>query len=380
MLVAANPAPAAHQATPLFPSCPPIAIVGARGSGTQADDAANWGGGLGLPAQSFAQTIQATYPDAQIGYVPYPAVSILNANGIGAGLRQKWIGDYDNSVARGKELLREIIESEVAACPATQIMLAGYSQGAQVVGDVFQELSPGIRSHINSVALWGDPKYHNDPNASFNHALTNQGVLGTRTAFPMDPSAVDSSGRSKVRTYCHPTDPVCQGASQLLKHGKSGHFGYEKVEARTAAFATIVANRATLDAAVASFHAREAPSSGKSADSGATAPIRSLTGLSWTAIGGWRAGSTVSFAFAAAVKGRRAVPHVLLAVIVRTPAGSEVVLKCAGTADLAPAASRTCKTSRAFGAPGRYFVWAAWSNSGQWHAVTDRRYFTLLPR
>jgi Cutinase len=119
------------------------------------------------------------------------------------------VGAYHDSVVDGKKWLAQ----EVATiandpnCPNNKIFLVGYSQGAQVTGDVYQAISQdkrdaGVVKHIRGVALFGDPYFnHADHRVDRgNHEPGLDGVLGTRPQF---------SG--PVMSYCHKYDPICQG-------------------------------------------------------------------------------------------------------------------------------------------------------------------------
>ncbi|HEU5004970.1 MAG TPA: cutinase family protein [Candidatus Saccharimonadales bacterium] len=113
-----------------------------------------------------------------------------------------------------------MIEGEISSCPSTRIVLDGYSQGAQVTGDVYQSLTFSQRRHIFGVVLFGDPRY-NHSSVTDMAKRDNNGILPVRDKFPRD-------SRGKVLSYCHAQDPVCQGLGQFVLHGSGAHKTYAK--------------------------------------------------------------------------------------------------------------------------------------------------------
>jgi hypothetical protein len=81
------------------------------------------------------------------------------------------------------------------------LILLGYSQGAQVTGNVYQRLKPGERRRIAAVVLWGDPRFNPLDLKANREDHPGVGLLGPRSRFP-DPG--------KVFSYCNTHDPICQ--------------------------------------------------------------------------------------------------------------------------------------------------------------------------
>src|SRR5690606_17496087 len=66
----------------------------------------------------------------------------------------------DESVAEGTAKLEQAVRDYHAACPGTRLVLAGYSEGAVVAGDVLQKLSTDTaipHNQLNGV-LYGNPR------------------------------------------------------------------------------------------------------------------------------------------------------------------------------------------------------------------------------
>jgi hypothetical protein len=104
----------------------------------------------------------------------YPAADAFKATSVGNLVEAKWpgldsLGGYNESVASGAEELTLFLTDRVNQCPDQEIVLGGFSQGAEAVGEALFKLSNETASHISYVALFGDPKFNpgltlkNDP-------------------------------------------------------------------------------------------------------------------------------------------------------------------------------------------------------------------------
>ena len=129
---------------------------------------------------------------------------------------------YASSEADGVQRLRGLLEQ----CPDSQNVLGGYSQGADVAGDVAWQIGNGQGpvepGKIDAVGLVADPKQGNAPVAG--PAPTGKGIAGTR------PGGFGKLA-DKVRQVCAPGDLYCStnssehsfiaGLGQML--GSSGN-------------------------------------------------------------------------------------------------------------------------------------------------------------
>jgi hypothetical protein len=97
------------QAAPA-PKCPDVHLIVARGSAEAP--------GYGLQTDIVRKVRQAI-PDSTSEAIIYPA----------------GLFDYDPSVRAGYKAVNAALSSYVQACPKSKILLAGYSQGAQIIGD-----------------------------------------------------------------------------------------------------------------------------------------------------------------------------------------------------------------------------------------------------
>jgi hypothetical protein len=200
-------------------------VIESRGSGEPYDPK------LDPIGQAFAKALRGKHPGANVVATlanPYPAAGLTGSwreflNLVGAGFGIGPLGAYHASVVRGKQWLSDHVASEIRTCAGTKLILVGYSQGAQVTGDVYQRtLSSSQRSHILGVALFGDPYFNSSDDGldrgSYSH--THGGVLGTRSKF--------ASGQPVV-SYCHAHDPICNwpgNVAELAYYRLSRHSNY----------------------------------------------------------------------------------------------------------------------------------------------------------
>lgn len=215
------------------PSCKPYIVMGSRGSGQKTD---NPPGGLGNEVNDFTEKLKAKLPadSVEVWANPYPAVSVpggaaaeiatwidllLNQNQtVTVGMRS-----YFQSVATGTELLKDRIEHEIERCSQSKLILAGYSQGAQVSADAYDLLSSEQRGHVLGMAMWGDPRFNGASKAARGDFNPKRGGL-LNFIYSKRPEFAD---HQKVASYCHDGDPVCQGIRTLFRI--SQHLNYHTV-------------------------------------------------------------------------------------------------------------------------------------------------------
>ena len=176
-------APAANAA-----GCNDIEVVFARGTGEPP--------GIGRVGDSFVENLRQRVGGRSIGVyaVDYPA-------------------SYDFlAAANGANDASAYIQGVVNNCPASKIVLGGYSQGAAIV-DVITSvpfpaigftnpLPPEASPHIAALAVFGNPS------ARLGLPLTTSPVYGTR--------AID---------LCNPGDPICSQGDDVPAHRSYGPDG-----------------------------------------------------------------------------------------------------------------------------------------------------------
>jgi Cutinase len=223
--------------------CVRVYLIGSRGSGEEPAGADAYHG-LGPEVYQFSARFATDLKAAGQSYAylanPYPAVAIspggANADGwmwnLAGVLSTLPLGDYDASAAVGVADILAAARHIISACPDTHILLAGFSQGAQVSGDAYQLLTPAERAHVLGVFLLSDPRRNaGDLAADTGSASEGPARAGARPFFPV-------TIPERVRSYCQSGDPVCQGPFQLrgwhltLNTSTARHLNY--VTAKTA--------------------------------------------------------------------------------------------------------------------------------------------------
>ena len=171
--------------------CPDVEVVFARGTGEPP--------GLGRVGQAFVDALTPQLGERTVGTyaVNYPASYNFLTTAMGAN-------DAAGHVATMAE-----------QCPATRLVLGGFSQGAAVaamlagvpplgntVGSIGSAppLSPDLAGKISAIAVFGNPS------ARFGSPLSTSGIFAGR--------AID---------LCNPDDPICSPGGR----SRAAHNGYE---------------------------------------------------------------------------------------------------------------------------------------------------------
>lgn len=165
-------------------SCTDVAVVFARGTFE--------GPGVGATGQSFVDALNARLPGQSVSVygVNYPA-------SLDFGRAVDGVADATNK-----------IQSIVAECPDTKIVLGGYSQGAAVAGystssnvpagfvlpaGLSGPMPPSVASHVSAVVLFGTPE--------------NWVLNIADSAAP--PIAIGDLYAGKTLQLCAVGDPIC---------------------------------------------------------------------------------------------------------------------------------------------------------------------------
>lgn len=173
----------------------------------------------------------------------YPAVPVGGDHLINTGGAKLSGGEafaYGDSVDAGANEASVYITQRLSACPNTKFILGGYSQGAQVIGETYNDrLNDSKRSAVVFNMLFGDPKLHLPEGEGFNppacrgqelspwrrhvpNCDTDNGSLGARK--PYLPSAwEDDTG-----LWCNNDDFVCGSSKFAWK--VDGHMTYGNEE------------------------------------------------------------------------------------------------------------------------------------------------------
>jgi putative cell wall-binding protein len=212
-----DPAPQPPEAPP--PACPfgDVHVLGVRGSGQNARDAApelpDVRDPLGRPLADFVLDLR--YRLAQQGLettyegIRYPAIDTMTAF-IDAVLTVDRQYPYERSARRGLDSLRSRISTVRYLCPETSVFLAGYSQGADVVGGYLHSTSINLvdEQWFGGAYLFADPRMNpSDPVVvgtfrDDQYVFSQEGLFGARPRFP------DNYAR-RVESICMRDDGIC---------------------------------------------------------------------------------------------------------------------------------------------------------------------------
>lgn len=210
-------------------SCPDLKIVFARGSGGERYTSSHY--------LAFKSSMESKLATTSLSYefddLDYPAISVGVDDGHLGTLLGAYFGggeayDFGDSVHAGVDTLAKVINN---SCSETKYVLAGYSQGAIVVTNTLDLVSP---DKIIFAATFGDPKIYLPEGKGLMPAAcrgTNlseyriyvpdcrayKGIMGAK-----EPYAA-SAYTNKVGTWCNKYDIMCSSYYSI-----SGHISYEE--------------------------------------------------------------------------------------------------------------------------------------------------------
>src|SRR5271163_182059 len=186
--------------------CATVDIIVARAS-TEAQGT----GVIGALAEEIQKGVKAT---VGVRAVVYPAA----------------LTPYEPSVVKGDEAIKAELTEEVEKCPGQKIVLLGYSQGAQIVGDVlgggggnkaFDGAGDGpatpaaaafATEKVVGVIQYGDPR--RIPGQSFDLG-TDKNAEGI---FPRLKTQLLTAFSPLIQSYCDTGDPFCAKGFDLEAH------------------------------------------------------------------------------------------------------------------------------------------------------------------
>jgi len=186
--------------------CATVDIIVARAS-TEAQGT----GVIGALAEEVQKGVKAT---VGIRAVVYPAA----------------LTPYEPSVVKGDEAIKAELEEEVTKCPGQKIVLLGYSQGAQIVGDALgggggnaKDLGEGdgpatppaaefATEKVVGVIQYGDPR--RIPGQSFDVGTD----VGAEGIFPRLKTQLLTKFAPLIQSYCDTGDPFCAKGFNLEAH------------------------------------------------------------------------------------------------------------------------------------------------------------------
>ena len=187
--------------------CPKWAFIAARGSGQNRSRWSSYARALGSRGNAVWEFVKDR---AGLDDVALPALAV-DYPAVGVGFRRGTaepgtpLPTYRESVEAGVTAANLAVYRTLTACPDTRLILFGYSQGAQVIGDTYAGLNSQARARVGMVVLFADPLYApGDFSVAYRPSpLNSSGSKGERSPFPLSTSTV-------VQSWCAPQDDVCQ--------------------------------------------------------------------------------------------------------------------------------------------------------------------------
>jgi cutinase-like protein len=169
-------------------ACPSVEVVFARGTSEAP--------GVGGIGQDFVNALSLKVGPVGVYAIDYPANM-----------------DFGGSAMAGINDAASHIQQMATSCPATHMVLGGYSQGAAVAGfvtsaavpdgapaDAPQPMSSQIANHIAAVVLFGTP------------SVQFMGMIG------QPPIAIGGIYQGKTIQLCIQDDPICSQGTDWAAH------------------------------------------------------------------------------------------------------------------------------------------------------------------
>lgn len=140
------------------PRCPAVEIVVVAGSfESTSEDSPHDIRGF-IHGVNFARELQAAYPGEVTAWqVPYPSTVTLLGSSLGVRDEQRveTYLPYGASSAEGVRNAQKHMERQSQRCPSTKYLVAGYSQGASVAGDLVESVGRGEVSRVEPADVIG---------------------------------------------------------------------------------------------------------------------------------------------------------------------------------------------------------------------------------
>jgi cutinase len=250
--------------------CAPVTFYGVKGSGENSASSP-MGESITAVAKFLRNDLLGTVRMTTVP-VSYPAVSVFDAidDGLLNGV------NYPTSRAHGVLALGGLLAGQIKKCPSTRLVLAGFSQGADVIGAYLDGKVPsGVRKQIAGVALLGDPRF-NPHDAKVDAGSFNPKFGPLLGKFPVPPNKHREGSRrvlpvpfnAETMSVCNKGDPICN-------YSWSNALGCVGVDAWKSFYASIIAGKVVpvpeLRKSCAHFHYRDSGSAEVSPGSKVTA-------------------------------------------------------------------------------------------------------------
>lgn len=189
--------------------CTDVHVIGAAGSGERAGDPTANGGMGRVVYRSVGDLQRALFADGRTisaEPVEYPATEVPLEGGL-----LDWAG-FKGSVDEGTNALARQYAAYVARCPATEVVLAGYSQGAMVVHRNLHALADS--PNLAAVLLIADgDRRPDDPTLNLGSVTAVPGAgMGVAQDWPIlasAPAPLPPHIGNRTISVCELGDAVC---------------------------------------------------------------------------------------------------------------------------------------------------------------------------
>lgn len=232
-------------------SCDDVKFVFVRGSGQTLNDKEYSAFKQAMKAELSRAGSNLYYSFYELGSqthggARYPAVEISPTTAIGAKVSAGSAFSYGSSVNQGITELKAYIKDVSKACPSTKFVLAGYSQGAQIITMAAEDINS---NKIVYAATFGDPKlYLPEGKGLFPDACRGKNLSPYREYAPNCRTSAGSLGakdpyqtsswKNKKGLWCNDKDIICgaglsltntsrdSSSTGLLANIMAGHTSY----------------------------------------------------------------------------------------------------------------------------------------------------------
>jgi hypothetical protein len=208
------------------------------GTGKSKDGYTYLSGGYGNPGDPEYTLVTALLKTSVSIYtegIKYPA----SIAGVGKSNPLYW-----DSVTSGEKALIGELDNVAKTCPNTLIWVGGYSQGAQVVANVFSvddaKLYWAVNANLRGVVLTGDPTYwHGEAIDAAGNGLSDGKFSFARTRYSLDGyTALNKSNKAvnNFRSYCYGNDLWCQSCATCFSLSVHQSYGQPTTVKKEVAF------------------------------------------------------------------------------------------------------------------------------------------------
>lgn len=215
------------------PGCPDVHWIGAAGSGERGPEATMNGGMGRVVYQSFNALKELVERDGRTitaEAVEYPATPVPDDGGV-----LDW-ANFMGSVDAGTAALGGQYAAFTQRCPATKVVLAGYSQGAMVVHRNLHPLAASPNLAASLLIADGD-RLPDDPTVNIGSVTSvpgrGKGVAQDWPILAHTPAALPVAVGSKTISVCDLGDVVCdydeesEDSEAVMATAVAIHTGYD---------------------------------------------------------------------------------------------------------------------------------------------------------